>query len=170
MISVFLIIFIAPTSAHVTYKDDSNNSLVVLHVTPDDDPIAGNETSLFFSLKDEHLSSDKNIYRLLITNSDNLTIEVSTYAIEKLSFGAKYIFPTPGRYKLKLVIEPVYIYATENSSNSTFEYELEVNRGVYTESKSKSKILWAYVVFIPITLISLFLGLTLYRNRKKILK
>ncbi|MEO7904526.1 MAG: hypothetical protein ABIR91_01885 [Candidatus Saccharimonadales bacterium] len=106
-------------SAHVLLRDDSQQFGAVLHITPDDDPIAGEPAKMYFDVQNQMPYKETAMLTIinLATNAD-VTVPVS---ISTSSLVATYTFPDQGVYRLSLTIVSEQRY--------TFTYEQLVSRG-----------------------------------------
>src|SRR6478672_7835545 len=67
-------LIVTPAYAHVIIRDDASKVGAVLHVTPDDDPVAGEHSDLFFSLENQSL--DGSVVSISITNTETNETDV----------------------------------------------------------------------------------------------
>lgn len=121
-------------SAHVTLQDTSRSQGGVLHISPNDDPIAGQESELFFDITPTDKDPSSYIYQLSIRNET--TNSTDRVAINRDGFFAasKYTFPTQGTYTLILFIE-----SKDNPDQSmNFTFDQTVSRGASTAAASSS--------------------------------
>ena len=113
-------------SAHVLVANESNTMGAVLHITPDDDPVAGESSDIFFDVQDKRFSTGTYTPRLAIANSDG--DEQRVEAEKNGSYvSAQYTFPTRGVYTIKLTLE-------YQGSIETFSVTQRVSRGVNAAS------------------------------------
>lgn len=102
---IFFILFILNAQlvlAHTTRK--SENTEVVLHISPDDIPIAGENAVLEFGINDEFDSFNFEQCNCLVNiekNSESLAV------IEVTSSKVDYIFPEPGDYQIIFNAKPI---------------------------------------------------------------
>jgi len=109
-LAIALLIVAKPVQAHFLARD--GNVGAVLHVDPNDDPVAGSQSSFFFEFKDkenkfkpqncdcifEIEENEKNIYsQLLFQNSSNINIS---------NANVFYTFPQKDIYQVKVIGKP----------------------------------------------------------------
>lgn len=78
LIVLGVLILPASVSAHVLITDKNNQIGSVLHITPDDDPIAGQPSALYFDIESKNVSTDNYSFSLNVSGklngSDNITV------------------------------------------------------------------------------------------------
>ena len=107
-------------SAHVLVADESSSIGAVLHVMPDDDPIAGQPSDLYFDVQATNLKNDSVTMSVRDTQTgERQSVETK---LEKNLVTATYEFPAQGVYELEftVVTDKTYI----------FSYAQRVSRGV----------------------------------------
>jgi hypothetical protein len=96
--------FSRPALAHVLVTDANKQIGTVLHVYPDDDPIAGEASSLFFYVQsDDYKQPDYNP-QLVIKNPDGSSSNIGI-SKDGSTISADYVFPTTGVYMINLYID-----------------------------------------------------------------
>ncbi len=135
-------------SAHVLLRDARADIGAVLHINPDDDPIAGQTSQLYFDLQDKN--SQVRIaysgYELIIADERNgavtvpLTVSGSTLQVE-------YTFPSQGLYRLTLRSKASY----DQFQKVAMRDSLRVSRGVAGRIDSKPKHPLASVISLAVT-------------------
>lgn len=144
----FLLVFLTshflllplPVKAHVLKTDSSIGA--VIHISPEDDPIAGEQADFFFEFKDRQgkftpqgcdctasiVTGGKEIYsQPLFQNSDNPSLEDATFS---------YTFPERNIYKVKVSGKP-----TEGNvfEPFTLEWDIRVERVVSSKKNNVSQ-------------------------------
>lgn len=118
--------FAGTASAHVLLVDRQANIAAVLHINPDDDPVAGEPSELYFDVQDA--DSDTRIpysaYQLVITDEQNNNTVVRTVASNN-TVGVEYTFPTRGLYRLNLRSNPGY----DSLQKISLQTSVRVSRG-----------------------------------------
>ena len=145
-------------SAHVLVVDASGKVGSVLHVMPDDDPVAGAETELFFDVQKKDLRDDS--VKIFVT--DTQTGEESEAAVE-MSDGlvtGTYTFATQGTYDLKIVVSGDTTY--------TFNYSQRVSRGATGSALDAPSYPIANLVLIFAATAFLMLLIIAFNNRTDI--
>lgn len=156
-----LISFTRPAAAHMFSKDTMSSSGAVLHITPDDDPIAGESASMIFSI---HGLSDaeQSSARLIITDDQNHEAIVPAH-IRSGAVVAEYTFPRQGLYKISLSIEQ------DGRQTHQFMQSQRVNRGIISNATVKSDTpLWAVVGAVGTGAATIGVALTAFIRRKAI--
>lgn len=105
----FVLVPESRAAAHVVARDESSNSGVLVHSTPNDDPIVGIQSELFFELQDDTLSTKNFIYTIEVLSPNNTKELITTYVLGDKTIGAKYTFPQIGSYRFLLEGKPSYI-------------------------------------------------------------
>ncbi len=124
--------------AHVL---ESNGSVgAVLHITPEDDPIAGEQSGFFFEFKDKEnkfnpKDCDCNIYILQNGKeiySSNLFQGNTDPSLDNASLF--YTFPKKDVYKIKIIGSPI---SKDKFQKFTLEYDIRVSRINTTQTDPK---------------------------------
>ena len=136
--------------AHVIIKDTSGVQGSILHISPDDDPIAGETTDAFYDIQSSSRLSVEDAKLKIIDESGSET-DVTTF-ISKGNVSAQIVFPTQGLYKLVLNV-------TSGQKHLTFEYDQRVSRGIEASSYTKPthKVAQAMLVFSGVGILVLLL-------------
>lgn len=96
-------------SAHVLIVDQRTKVAAVFHTNPDDDPIAGETSELYFDIQDK--TSDVRIpysgYELVVRDEAGNQSQVPVRAAGSTVI-AEYVFPAQGLYELTLRSQPQY--------------------------------------------------------------
>jgi len=159
-----------PVSAHVLKTDKDIGA--VFHVTPDDDPIAGQESEFFFEIKDKtnKFSSAKCNCQVAIQQNGqtifNQSIFHSQHASDPGAGGFTFTFPEKAIYTL---------IVTGNPSDGisfqpfTLTYDLRVDRQMQTTNnqvtQSENSPLPLAYILLPIILV-IFLTIALLGKKK----
>ncbi|MDB5175970.1 MAG: hypothetical protein JWM81_828 [Candidatus Saccharibacteria bacterium] len=88
-------------SAHVVIKDDTAKTGVVFHITPDDDPVAGEASQLFFDFEQP---ADNYSFGIKIINASG-KVTNSFVTVNKQTVSTNYIFPEQGLYHIELTAQ-----------------------------------------------------------------
>lgn len=139
------------SKAHVLITDQTNTIGGVLHINPDDDPIAGEPAILFLDpqISEEVIDS----MQLTIRDADGTEIVVDD------SF--TYIFPTQGVYEL--------VFAVNSSGyNYIFTHTQLVSRGVSSSVLDKPSFIWAEVLVLSSAIGFILLAMFVLNYRKEI--
>ncbi len=132
----FISLLPVSAKAHVLITDDANKIGAVLHIVPDDDPIAGQSSQLSFDIQKLKFAQAD----LTITGSNDVVARVPI-TIDGQFVNADYTFPYQGAYTMTLRL-----------GQTTFHYVQRVSRGqISGEQQTTSKPLATAVVVISAT-------------------
>lgn len=147
---------IQPADAHVLIRDDANSIGAILHITPDDDPIAGEESSIYFNLRGQSLRESD----VTITITDESTNQPVTLAVTTTSSGVEttYTFPSRGVYQINLDIQGQRDYS--------FSHTQRVSRGIGTDAAQTNSYPLATAALV-LSSVTLALLVLIFINRKK---
>jgi hypothetical protein len=151
-------------SAHVLITDNTGSIGAILHVMPDDDPIAGEPSTLFFDIQSQSFSRHRHKVSLAITNDESGTTQVPV-KLTGSSVSATYTFPTQGVYKLALTAEA---QDAANAHAHTFTHTQRVSRGVAGGALDKPTHAWAEAALVACACSFAILMLVGINRRKEI--
>ncbi len=156
-------------SAHVLIRDKEANVGAIFHLTPDDDPIAGEDSILYFDIQDQAslVRIPYDGYDLFITNDQDTTTQVETATLGS-SVSAQYLFPGQGVYKLELRSQPKYDVFQKVSLTHT----LRVDRGIIIDGRvpPTSRHAWAEILLILSISSLILIAIYIYNNRHNIVR
>lgn len=148
-----MIVVVAPVTAfaHVLVTDTSGSTGAIIHIVPDDDPVAGEQSSIFIDVQGGQQ----------LTNPEfTISGQGAQSKIELSQSGnmlqANYTFPTQGVYRLTLV-----------SDSKTFIYDHHVSRGTASDQPTK-RFIWAEIALIA-SVIALIALILIAINRRKVI-
>src|SRR5688500_5203724 len=102
-----LVVFLpSAASAHVLVADTAKNAGAILHITPDDDPITGEPSELFFDIQPATITTHTHAFTLKVIN-DHGDEEVVPIQVSGSAISATYTFSKPAAYTVQLVAEPL---------------------------------------------------------------
>ncbi len=162
--SLFILLYAVPVQAHVIISDKDRTLGAILHVTPDDDPIAGQVTSLFLDLQDKSITPQTHVFGLTVTNEAGEKSSVLAYP-EGSTVSARYTFPTQGLYTLEFWVRPFDVLA----KTTTLTYSQRVSRGTAQSSETQDY-LWAETGIIIAGALMIYLGVLFVGRRHVIAK
>lgn len=142
---VILALFLpAKASAHVFFRDKSGTSGAVMHVTPDDDPIAGETAEFYFELEDSAPSTEEANYLMYVINDGSQDVAATRSAGER-SVAASYVFPSQGAYTIELHAYLGYDPANQAAADDPviFAYDMRVTRGTAVSPLDQPRFAWA---------------------------
>jgi hypothetical protein len=154
-------LFPMSASAHVLVKDQTSGKGAILHVSPDDDPIAGERATLFFDIRDSSINPTSSQARLTVTDAQGVASVVSSDLLGS-SLSASYVFPRQGLYEIKLVI-------THNDKTTlTFSQSQRVGRGTIGSVNTHSTPVWAEIGILFTPMAIAFMAIIAFNRRRAI--
>lgn len=158
--SALSLFVVSNVSAHVLITDETNTIGSVLHVMPDDDPIAGESSDLYFDVQASGIKQgDVTMSVLNIETGERTSVETK---VENKLVTAAYTFPTQGVYELQFIVESDKTY--------TFIYAQRVSRGVEGAQVDVQSYFIADTTLVISGIIFLVLVILFINNRKQIKK
>lgn len=150
------------TQAHVLLTDTKANIGAVLHINPDDDPIAGQTNQLYFDVQDKgsKVRITYSGYELLINDELGKTAKPAL-EIANTTLIASYNFPRQGLYKLTLRSKSSY----EQFQKVAMTYSLRVSRGTINPTETKEEYPLATVTAMGAGIALAVLAILAYNNR-----
>ncbi len=133
----------------------------ILHVMPDDDPIAGEPSDMYFDRQGVVGDASAEV-KLTVRNSRDVITAVAVKTTDSLST-ATYTFPEQGVYTLKFVI-------SNEAGKYVFEQSQRVTRGVVSSSFDAPQYYWAEVLLVTGAIGVFALGIVAFNRRKEIAK
>lgn len=146
------------TSAHVLVTDDTKTNGAILHIIPDDDPVAGESATLFFDTQDKLLNADNTKVTLTVQRPDEEKKSVAMTVAGTLAT-VDYVFPVQGVYNLTFLAE-------SNGKSYTFEWSQRVSRGVMGSALDRPHYAWAEMLVVGAG-VSFALLIIIAINRRK---
>lgn len=147
--------------AHVLIKDQTGQAGAVLHVTPDDDPIAGQKSELYYST--QGIDGAKRA-SLTVVAQDGSRESVQAQVTGQ-GVSTEYTFPARGVYELRLRVDTV-------SGERMLNYTQRVERGgtdgadlLSAMSAGMQHRAWAEPL-LAVVIIAVFVLLILLFNRR----
>ena len=135
LLAVCLLSNYQPASAHGLVQDSTGKVDAILHVVPDDNPVAGELTVLHYEVEPS-VSMIGSTATLTITNSEGLQDEINVTTGNRAAV-ISYTFPAAGSYGLKLLV------MTSGSKTLNFSSQVEVNSAKAAEpTTSTAAIIW----------------------------
>ena len=160
LLAATLIVFLPmpAAQAHVLLRDDTQQVGALLHIQPDDDPIAGEEARLYFDL--QPVPAGELTATLTVRTELGSTENIAT-TIDAGTISASYVFPAQGLYTLRLTV-------TADSATHVFTYMQRVSRGIAHTAVQRQTHGWAELT-LAVAASGFVILLVLYiRNRKAI--
>jgi hypothetical protein len=150
----------AIASAHVFVMDDTMTSGAILHISPDDDPIAGEKSTIYFDTQDKILGEKNTAFSLRVIGVDGKISQVDTKKDGTL-VTAQYIFPTQGVYTIAFA-------TTSRGKSYIFEHVQRVSRGASTSALDRPVHTWAEISLISAVVLFSVLCIVGIARRKDI--
>lgn len=146
-----VVIFCAVTpvaSAHVLITDESGKTGAILHINPDDDPVAGEQSNLFFDIQ-----SRNSLEGATLTIQQ---VEVPII-IDANTVRATYVFPSQGAYVITL-----------KTQSETFVQNQRVSRGISNTNLGKPRYVWAEIALIVCSVGLISMLIVIFNRRREI--
>ncbi len=154
-------------SAHVLTTDDTGSIGAILHIMPDDDPIAGEPSTLFFDIQSQAFSKHKHTIDLTVTDEQGQAERVPVTFTGSAGL-ATYTFPQQGAYKLVLAAKAEN--TTNNNHTYTFTHTQRVSRGVSASALAKPGYAWAEMLLVGCFVLFALLVIVSINRRSAITK
>jgi len=163
VVALVVTILLAPTAkGHVLLTDETKTKGAILHIVPDDDPIAGKKATLFFDTQ-QNLLDDAREVTLSVAREGDVQPEVVKTKIDGALVMAEYVFPTQGVYVLRYEI-------VSSAKTYVFEQATRISRGIAGEGVSATHYSWAEGLLIGSAVFVVALGIVAWNRRKGIAK
>jgi len=159
MVACGVLISSQSTFAHVLVTDETKTKGAILHIIPDDDPVAGEEATLYFDTQ-EQLSDAK--VELTIENAFGDATKVETSKDGSL-VTAKYTFPVQGVYSVAFTL-------VSDDARYVFNQSQRVSRGLSTSTLTQPSYAWAEVLLLASGICFAVLIIIATNRRKDIAK
>jgi len=152
-------------SAHIVLRDKNANIGALIHVNPDDDPVAGRPAQMNFSIDDSSATyrAPYKAYSLSVTGADGKSAQAVMSVTDTTVIGT-YVFPSQGIYTLNLTAK------AENGKIIAFRDVLRVSRGIVRVEVKEPEYPWATIVLWNAGIVFLALLAVFMANRRAIIK
>lgn len=150
-----------PAEAHTLLKDTTGEKGTILHTTPNDDPIAGENTSLIFDIQGAPPGEGQSTANLIVVDEQNRQTQVPA-RIQGTSVIADYVFPNQGLYVLMLSLQQ------GGQQTHQFMESQRVSRGVITNATVRSTPLWAGAGLLGTVVVTMAGAVLVFKRRKAI--
>lgn len=132
-------------SAHFIIKDPETGVKAVFHITPDHDPIAGEESVISYDFSKTGLIVEDYSYKLTVKSTKSEVVSTSFETSGNVVL-ASYTFASQGFYDIKLTVT-----SKETGRVSQLQYGQRVSRGVVVkEDKTVSPVEIGLTIFVII--------------------
>lgn len=153
------VLFAPPAQAHVLVVDTTDSKGAILHINPNDNPVAGQKSAIIFDTDNDVL--DKNSRVLLSIKSDDGAVDEIEAEIEGPLAVAEYTFPARGVYQLSFAV-------STGDETMTFIYSQRVSRGVATNQLDQPSYEWAKMLLLGTGIGIVILAILALNNRQLI--
>lgn len=128
--------------AHTVLRDTSKTRSALLHVQPDDNPIAGEQSTLYFDTQqgDGLFFSDDSVVTLTLRHETAPPVDITANMNGSLATFT-YTFPSQGLYELSFL-------AIANGKQYEFTQDWRVSRGVTLLAVDAPDHAWAEIVLL----------------------
>lgn len=151
-----------PAEAHMLLKDTVAGKGAILHINPDDDPVAGEQTSFLLDIQGAAASDkEQSIAKLTITDDEHHETSVPAH-VRGDTVAADYIFPRQGLYVL------VFSVQQESRPTHRFTESLRVSRGAINDATVRNTPLWAGVGMVCTGIAAVAVAAVAFGRRKAI--
>lgn len=127
-------------SAHVLITDTSETKGAILHIAPDDSPIAGQQATLFLNTQNALLTKKSNVSLTITNTTTRASDTVKVTSADDMAI-ADYTFPTQGVYAL------VFRFAAEGIDYE-FSHTQRISRGVMAGTVTTERHQWAEMLLV----------------------
>lgn len=145
--------------AHVLVMDEAGKQGAIMHIMPDDDPVAGEEAIIYFDRQGADAASDA-LVTLTIHDDKGAATEVPTETTNALTT-AQFTFPKQGVYEIKFTVK-------ESSDELIFTQSQRVTRGVADSGGATQSYMWAESLLVVCSIALLVLGIIFFNRRQEI--
>lgn len=154
-----VVAFVVPAAASAHELKTDNTIGVVLHVNPNDDPIAGESSNFFFDIKDKSNQFDlANCDCYVIVAQQNK--ELSKQPLLTSSSAVSYTFPSKGIYTVSLQGKP---YDAASFTPFAVNYTIRVDKVATVSGVSGNTFSWSPLHIFHLGLILLVAIYVVYR-------
>jgi hypothetical protein len=91
------------TYAHVLGEEANNSTAALLHIMPDDDPVTGQATTIYFDLQGFEGKTIKQVSLTVIDDAG--AIDTVPLTLQNTTASGPYVFNAAGTYQLQLKVE-----------------------------------------------------------------
>lgn len=145
--------------AHVLLSDSEGKVGSILHITPDDDPIAGEPSNLFFDIQDRKVTEKTHSFTVKIIAEDGAEA-LAPINISGSNINASYTFPRQGAYSIVLSAEPT----DTNNRALYFKQAQRISRGVAGDQPVQTHV-WAEMGIVASCSALIALGIVAFNKR-----
>ena len=151
---------IESVSAHVFVPDETKARGAIVHITPDDDPIAGQKATIYFDVQDNLLKPDSVV--VLAIQGEGSREELTAKFDDSLATFT-YAFPSQGVHELTFNVNT-------DGNVYTFKQSHRVARGVAASALDQPSYEWAKIALLASGIGFALLLITVINRRREIAK
>lgn len=118
-----------PASAHFELEDTNTGMKALFHITPNHEPIAGQESVISFDFSNSGMQASDYTYALTLKSTKGEAVTVPLEGDGNVRI-AHYTFPSQGFYDISLTATP-----KDGGSVSKLHYGLRVSRGTIMQQE-----------------------------------
>lgn len=148
-------------AAHVLITDESRSKGAIVHIVPDDDPIAGERAIIYLDIQSVVVKEDASA-SMRVVSTDGVEQTVAMKAEVGL-FTAPFVFPTQGVYELTFDV-------SLGNGVYTFLLSQRVSRGVMGSALDTQEHTWAESLLVGAGIGVAMVGIFVFNRRKAIAK
>ncbi len=152
--------FAFTASAHVLITDTTNTRGAIVHIIPDDDPVAGEPATIFFDTQNQLLTNESTVTLLVENTATNTSNQLQANVTGSLAV-IEYTFPTQGVYQLTFTVQT-------GDSTYTFELSQRISRGISTSALNTPRHEWAEILFIAASVALVVLAIIAFNHRREV--
>lgn len=149
-------LFVEKAAAHILITDESSVHGAILHITPEDNPVAGAEATLYLNTQKKLLNTYSSANAVIIDQAGH-SVPVNS-EVEGATIVTDYTFPAQGVYQI------VY-YVQSNGQEYIFKHSQRISRGMTSTDTLRPQYIWAEVLFIA-SLVGMILLYIIVINRR----
>ena len=165
VLSFQFLVLLFPIGAHAHILSTDGEVGAVMHIDPDDDPVAGIESVFYFQLKDKSDTFDFSqcecVFSVIQNGKEIASEPIVDGGEDGLTLHVSYTFPVRDVYTLKVLGRPT----TQGAFNSfELSYDIRVER---QSNQTSTNTLPVYQLFFGIVILVITLLLIFFRKFKK---
>lgn len=168
VVAALLLSFGRPAQAHVLIPDNTEKIGAILHLSPDDDPVARKLTGIHFEVQ-ASIDLKKSAANMVVESGDGGIKETIPAVTDGTAVFAQVVFPLPGLYYVTLVIDPPGSNPA-SSQPRTFRTAVQVTRIANGTKVTPHVPEWAKVGLVLTQWLMAALVLIIIGRRKRIIK
>lgn len=149
-----------PAYAHVLLREDSGELSAVLHINPDDDPIADRAADLFFDLESRQQLAAGTPVTITVQKPDGGLDSMHRQLDANGDIGLEYTFTSKGSYLLRLEI------VGRDGSTLMLSHSQHVTRGKAADPSLHQHPLAEFILVVSISIFAILTILAIVHRRE----